>query len=228
MGAPWFSANSGGRNVDAGRRDGRRSRGRSPARSPPRTESRRERRSGDKDRRLGQSEERRVVRHASREHCTNRDTGRRESTSETFSPRLRNVGRPAGGGGCLCTCGGRRARTVARSQARRSAPRSFPFIPAFLDPRLGHLQGRHTVSSRHWPVHGHRPEPTHVLRSTSYLIDAADIPLAAGDDVVRAVFVDPGAKTGSAELKGHRNGQWFARLARSRWSVSRMQDTRKR
>ena len=41
-------------------------------------------------------------------------------------------------------------------------------------------------------------EPTHVLRSTSYLIDAADIPLATGDDVVRAVLVYAGVKAGRA------------------------------
>ena len=39
---------------------------------------------------------------------------------------------------------------------------------------------------------------------------------------------DPGAEAGPAELKGHRTGQWFAPLAKSRSSISRRSGTRKR
>jgi hypothetical protein len=38
------------------------------------------------------------------------------------------------------------------------------------------------------------------------LIDAADIPVAAVDGVVRPVLVDPGAEAGRAELEGHFKG----------------------
>ena len=34
------------------------------------------------------------------------------------------------------------------------------------------------------------------------LVDAADLPLAGNDDVVRSILVQPGAEAGRAELRG--------------------------
>jgi hypothetical protein len=46
--------------------------------------------------------------------------------------------------------------------------------------------------------------------------------------VVGPVLVDAGAEAGRAELKGHRAGQSFAPLAKSRSTLSRRPGTRKR
>jgi hypothetical protein len=55
------------------------------------------------------------------------------------------------------------------------------------------------IRARHRAVDGHGPEPAHILGTAAGLVDTTNIPLAAADDVVRAVLVDPGAKVGWAD-----------------------------
>ena len=51
-----------------------------------------------------------------------------------------------------------------------------------------------------------------MLGVAANLIDAADIPLASEDGVVRSVLVDPGAEAGRAELEDTANRVIFATL----------------
>src|SRR4051812_35806996 len=83
----------------------------------------------------------------------------------------------------------------------------LPRVPAFLKLRLGLFQGRHTIRARHRTVGVHGPEPAQTVGAAAGLVDAADLPLTCQNDVVRPVLVDAGAKTGWAELKGHRTGR---------------------
>ena len=50
--------------------------------------------------------------------------------------------------------------------------------------------------ARHRACDGHRPEPAQTVGTAAGLIDAADLPLAAVDGVVRSVLVDAGAEAG--------------------------------
>jgi hypothetical protein len=59
------------------------------------------------------------------------------------------------------------------------------------------------IRARHRTVDGHRPEPAQIVETAAGLVDAADLPLAGKDGVVRPVLVDAGAEAGRAELEGH-------------------------
>ena len=87
----------------------------------------------------------------------------------------------------------------------------LPCVPALLKLRLSLFQGCHAIRTRHRAVDGHRLEPAQTVGTAAGLIDAADIPAAAVDGVVRAVLVDRGAGAGRAELEGH-SGNCLARV----------------
>ena len=109
-------------------------------------------------------------------------------TSRTSLARFRNrapcpcLVRPRGGWGWGLGFSLGRGRGLSRFR-ELAGPLPDPLAPSAID--------------------GYRPEPTHVLRSAAGLIDAADVPLAAVDDVVWAVFVDPRTEAGRAHLEGH-------------------------
>ena len=48
-------------------------------------------------------------------------------------------------------------------------------------------------------------KPAQIVRTAARFVDAADLPLAGNDGVIRPVLVDPGAEAGRAELEGHVN-----------------------
>jgi hypothetical protein len=48
-----------------------------------------------------------------------------------------------------------------------------------------------------------RPEPPQAVGTATGLVDAADLPLAAVDGIIRSVLVDPRAKAGRTEFEGH-------------------------
>jgi hypothetical protein len=75
------------------------------------------------------------------------------------------------------------------------------------------FQDRHSIRTRHRAVGVHRPEPAQTVGAAAGLVDAADLPLAGEDCVVRSVLVDAGAEAGRAELQ-HR-GSIFYRSALS-------------
>src|SRR6476619_4150127 len=77
----------------------------------------------------------------------------------------------------------------------------LPCVPAFLKLRLGFLYGRHAIRARHRTVDGQRPEPAQIVGTAARFVDAADLPLAGNDSVVRTVLVDPGAEAAQAELR---------------------------
>ena len=99
---------------------------------------------------------------------------------------------------------------IVRPRAVQAASLGFlqlrprlPGVPALLKLRPGLLQRRHAIGARHRTVDGHRPEPAQTVGTAAGLIDAADLPLAGVDGVVRAVLVDPGAEAGRAEFEGY-------------------------
>ena len=78
----------------------------------------------------------------------------------------------------------------------------LPGVPAFLKLRLGVFERRHPIRSRHRTVHGKRPEPAQTIGTAARLGDAADLPLAGVDGVVRSVLVDSGADARRRSLRG--------------------------
>jgi len=82
----------------------------------------------------------------------------------------------------------------------------LPRVPVLLKPGLGILQARYAIRARHRTVDVHRPEPAQIVGTAARFVDAADLPLAGVDGVVRPVFVDPGAEAGRAHLEGHCSG----------------------
>jgi hypothetical protein len=78
----------------------------------------------------------------------------------------------------------------------------LPGTPTLLKLRLGLLQGRHPIRSGHRTIDRQRPEPAQMFGTAAGLVDAADVPAATVDGVIRPVLVDAGADT--------RSGAWSA------------------
>ena len=70
----------------------------------------------------------------------------------------------------------------------------LPRVPALLKLCLRLFQGGPAIRARHRAVDGHRPEPAQTVGTAAGLVDAADLPRAAADSVVRTVLIDPGAE----------------------------------
>src|SRR4051794_25432464 len=62
---------------------------------------------------------------------------------------------------------------------------------------------RHPIRACHRTVDRQRPEPAQTVGTATGLINAANIPSAAVDRVIRPVLVDPGAEAGRAHGEGH-------------------------
>ena len=86
-------------------------------------------------------------------------------------------------------------RAVIASGARA---RELPYLHDHFRPAAGFW---HAIRACHRTVDGQRPEPAQIVWTSAGLVDAADLPLAGNDGVVRTVLVDPGAEAARAELR---------------------------
>ena len=126
-------------------------------------------------------------------------TGRRHSHDR--APRGGRRSQQAGKLGLL------RRQTLAVDNTQLLALRRFRSMFHSMNMlSLTATQGGHAIRARHRTVDGHRPEPAQIVGTAARFVDAADLPLAGNDGVVRAVLVDPGAKSGWAEFESHQPG----------------------